>query len=69
MVQAPTTQQFQASRTFYRQDIINSIVMLRGIQAGAELNVNGLDFDIADCLNQLGYKIIQDTEFLKIKDR
>ena len=46
------------SREFDRQDIIDAIVRARGVEAGETANQAGIDFDIADGLNALGYKVI-----------
>lgn len=59
------SKQFEAPRIFDRQDVINGIVKVRDIGAGAVLNETGLDFDIADGLNQLGYMLVKTNELDK----
>jgi len=55
--QAPT-----GLRSFDRQDIVNAVVHARGIENGAEVNENGLDWHIANGLNELGYRVLPPNE-------
>lgn len=45
-------------REFDRQDVINAVVRARGTHAGGAVNQDGLDWDIANAFNELGYKVI-----------